>query len=79
MNRTTFETYVETQHASTLKPSDVVILDNLSRHKSEKAKAILKARGAWFLFAPPCSPNLNPIETPSQNSRQTSPHRRKDH
>lgn len=48
MNRTTFETYVETQLAPTLQPGDVVILDNLSSHKSEKAKAILKARGAWF-------------------------------
>lgn len=62
MNRRTFETYVETQLAPTLRPGDVVILDNLSSHKSEKAKAILKARGAWFLFLPPYSPDLNPIE-----------------
>src|ERR1017187_4508003 len=38
------------------------ILDNLSSHKSEKAAAILKERGAWFLFLPPYSPDLNPIE-----------------
>lgn len=62
MNRATFETYVETQLAPTLNPGDVVILDNLSSHKSEKAKAILKARGAWFLFTPPYSPDLDPIE-----------------
>jgi transposase len=62
MNRTLFETYVETQLAPTLQPGDVVILDNLSSHKSEKAKAILKERGAWFLFLPPYSPDLNPIE-----------------
>lgn len=43
MNRTAFETYVETQIAPTLNPGDVVILDNLSSHKSEKARAILKA------------------------------------
>lgn len=42
MNRATFETYVETQLAPTLNPGDVVILDNLSSHKSEKAKAILR-------------------------------------
>ena len=30
--------------------------------QSEKAKAILKQRGAWFLFLPPYSPDLNPIE-----------------
>jgi transposase len=41
---------------------NIVILDNLSSHKSEKAKAILKERGAWFLFLPPYSPDLNPIE-----------------
>jgi transposase len=40
----------------------MVILDNLSSHKSEKAAAILKERGAWFLFLPPYSPDLNPIE-----------------
>ena len=62
MNRVIFETYVETQLAPTLKPGDVVILDNLSSHKSEKAAAILKERGAWFLFLPPYSPDLNPIE-----------------
>jgi transposase len=62
MNRTTFETYVETQLAPTLNPGDVVILDNLPSHKSEKAIAILRARGAWFLFTPPYSPDLNPIE-----------------
>ncbi len=62
MNRTIFETYVETQLAPTLQPGDVVILDNLSSHKSQKAKAILKECGAWFLFLPPYSPDLNPIE-----------------
>lgn len=62
MSRAIFEAYVETQLAPTLQPGDVVILDNLSSHKSERANAILKARGAWFLFLPPYSPDLNPIE-----------------
>jgi transposase len=62
MNRHIFEAYVETQLAPTLKPGDMVILDNLSSHKSERAAAILKERGAWFLFLPPYSPDLNPIE-----------------
>ena len=62
MNRNIFETYVETQLAPTLSPGDVVILDNLSSHKSEKAKDILRMRGACFLFLPPYSPDLNPIE-----------------
>jgi len=62
MNRRIFEIYVETQLAPTLNPGDVVILDNLPSHKSDKASAILKQRGAWFLFLPPYSPDLNPIE-----------------
>ena len=62
MNRVIFETYIETQLAPTLKPGDVVILDNLGSHKSEKAAAVLRERGAWFLFLPPYSPDLNPIE-----------------
>ena len=62
MNRRIFDTYVETQLAPTLQPGDAVILDNLPSHKSAKAEAILKQRGAWFLFLPPYSPDLNPIE-----------------
>jgi transposase len=62
MNRVTFEIWVETQLAPTLQSGDVVILDNLSSHKSQKANDILRQRGAWFLFLPPYSPDLNPIE-----------------
>ena len=61
MDRQIFDTYVETQLAP-LQPGDVVILDNLPSHKSAKAEALLKQRGAWFLFLPPYSPDLNPIE-----------------
>ena len=56
MNREIFDTYVETQLAPTLQMGDVVILDNLPSHKSAKAEAALKQRGAWFLFLPPYSP-----------------------
>lgn len=62
MNRKRFESYVETQLAPTLRKGDVIILDNLSSHKSPKAAEILKDIGAWFLFLPPYSPDLNPIE-----------------
>lgn len=57
-----FDTYVQTQLAPTLKPGDVVILDNLNVHKSPRAKKALAERGAWFLFLPRYSPDLNPIE-----------------
>jgi transposase len=53
---------VETQLAPTLSHGDVVILDTLPAHKSEKAAPCLKQKGAWFRFLPPYSPDLNPIE-----------------
>ena len=62
MDRAAFDAYVETQLALTLQPGDIVILDNLSVHKSPRAAQMLKARGAWFLFLPQYSPDLNPIE-----------------
>lgn len=62
MNKLLFETYVETQLAPTLSPGEIVILDNVAFHKSAKAEAVIKQRGAWLLFLPPYSPDLNPIE-----------------
>lgn len=62
INRAAFDTWVETQLAPTLSKGDVVILDNLAVHKSARAAECLKERGAWFLFLPPYSPDLNPIE-----------------
>lgn len=62
INRDLFDLYIETQLAPTLQPGDVIILDNLSVHKSPKAAQILKDIGCWFLPLPPYSPDLNPIE-----------------
>jgi transposase len=62
MNRLIFDTYVETQLAPTLNKGDVVILDNLAAHKSPAAEKAIRDRGAWMLFLPPYSPDLNPIE-----------------
>ena len=62
MNRAIFETWVETQLAPALSAGDVVILDNLSAHKSQRAEHAVRAKGAWLLFLPPYSPDLNPIE-----------------
>tara|TARA_R110001583_G_scaffold87108_2_gene227124 strand:+ start:3007 stop:3537 length:531 start_codon:yes stop_codon:yes gene_type:complete len=62
MNGTAFHTYIETQLAPLLEPGSIVVLDNLSTHKSAKAAAALKEKGCWFLFLPPYSPDLNPIE-----------------
>lgn len=62
INRDLFDLYVETRLAPTLQCGDVVILDNLSSHKSPKASATLRNIGCWFLPLPPYSPDLNPIE-----------------
>lgn len=62
MNSRIFETWIDTQLAPTLSQGDVVILDNVGFHKSERAKELVKAKGAWLLFLPPYSPDLNPIE-----------------
>ncbi|QJS31953.1 hypothetical protein RLTA1_32080 (plasmid) [Rhizobium leguminosarum bv. trifolii TA1] len=39
-----------------------VILDNVGFHKSDRADQLVKAKGAWLLFLPAYSPDLNPIE-----------------
>jgi transposase len=62
MNAEMFDLYTKTQLVPTLRPGDVVILDNLSSHKSPAAAATLRDMGAWFLFLPPYSPDLNPLE-----------------
>jgi transposase len=62
MNGRIFETWVETQLAPTLSKGDIVILDNVAFHKSERARQLVRAKGAWLLFLPPYSPDLNPIE-----------------
>lgn len=62
MNVTAFAAYVKAELAPALKPRTVVILDNLSVHKNAEAAKALREAGCWFLFLPPYSPDLNPIE-----------------
>jgi transposase len=62
INRRSFLAYVEQFLVPTLKPGDVVILDNLSSHKGALIRKAIRAVGARLLFLPPYSPNLNPIE-----------------
>jgi transposase len=57
-----FEAYVERFLAPTLKPGQVVILDNLGAHKSEKVKQLIESRAASVIFLPAYSPDFNPIE-----------------
>ena len=62
MDGPAFDAYVRTQLAPRLRRGDVVILDNLNVHKSPRAAEALAEQGAWFLFLPKYSPDLNPIE-----------------
>lgn len=62
INGEAFDTYVTTQLAPLLKPGDVVVWDNLNVHKSPRAADAVRERGAWVLFLPRYSPDLNPIE-----------------
>jgi transposase len=62
MNGAWFLAYVQQVLAPTLKPGDVVIMDNLAAHKSTPVRDAIEAVGARLLFLPPYSPDLNPIE-----------------
>ena len=53
---------VEQQSAPTLRPGDVVVLDNLSSHKRAGVRAAIEGAGGRLLYLPPYSPDLNPIE-----------------
>ena len=57
-----FATYVERCLAPTLRPGDVVVLDNLSCHKTAEASRLIAATGAELRLLPAYSPDLNPIE-----------------
>jgi len=46
----------------TLRPGDIVVLDNLGSHKGASVRRAIRAAGAHLLFLPPYSPDLNPIE-----------------
>ena len=58
----TFTGFCEHFLAPTLHPGDLVVLDNLSSHKSSAAVRAVEAVGARMVYLPPYSPDLNPIE-----------------
>jgi transposase len=62
MTTLAFETYLQAELLPTLQRGDIVLLDNLSAHKSAEAQRLIEARGARLLFLPPYSSDLNPIE-----------------
>jgi transposase len=62
INQRAFEAYVEQILVPELKPGDIVVMDNLSSHKSPAVRTAIEAAGAELRFLPPYSPDFNPIE-----------------
>lgn len=62
INTERFLAWVQQALAPTLNPGDVVIMDNLSSHKSPAIRKAIRETGARLFFLPPYSPDLNPIE-----------------
>jgi transposase len=62
INGERFHAYVEQLLVPTLKPGDVVILDNLGSHRGKAVRKAIRDVGARLVFLPKYSPDLNPIE-----------------
>ncbi len=62
INGEAFQLYVEKVLVPTLRPGDIVIMDNLGSHKGKAARRAIRAAGAQLFFLPKYSPDLNPIE-----------------
>ena len=57
-----FEVYVEQLLAPSLRPGQIVILDNLSIHLGPRVRQAIEAKGCRLLFLPAYSPDFSPIE-----------------
>lgn len=62
MNGDVFRAYVQQQLVPTLKPGDIVIMDNLAAHKVAGVRDAIESVGAQLVYLPPYSPDFNPIE-----------------
>lgn len=62
MTTETFEWYIRHELAPRLRPGQVVVLDNLSAHKSASIRQAIESQGCDLLFLPPYSPDFTPIE-----------------
>ena len=57
-----FEAYVQHFLAPTLRPGQIVVMDNLAAHKTDRVRELIEERGCKLWFLPAYSPDLNPIE-----------------
>ncbi len=62
INGERFQLYVDDVLVPTLKPGDIVVMDNLGSHKGKAVRRSIRAAGARLFFLPKYSPDLNPIE-----------------
>ena len=62
MDAVAFEAYVAQGLVPALPRGSIVVMDNLSAHKSTGIAAMVRAAGAELRYLPPYSPDLNPIE-----------------
>lgn len=57
-----FQAFIEQELVPNLRKGDIVVMDNLSAHKTAKVRAMIEGVEAKVLFTPPYSPEFNPIE-----------------
>ncbi len=62
MNGEAFVAYIRQVLAPTLRPGDIVVMDNLPAHRRSEVRHDIEAAGAILHYLPPYSPDLNPIE-----------------
>ena len=62
VNGERFQEYLRDYLCATLRPGDIVVMDNLRAHKVQGVQEIIASVGATVLYLPPYSPDLNPIE-----------------
>ena len=62
IDNATFCAYIDQALVPTLRPGDVVVLDNLAAHKQPEVRVAIERAGALLRFLPPYSPDFNPIE-----------------
>jgi len=62
MTTLAFEAYVAQVLVPTLRPGQIVVLDNLSTHTSQRTRTMIEAAGCTLHFLPPYSPDFSPIE-----------------
>jgi transposase len=70
VDRPVFETFVARVLVPSLRPGQIVVLDNLSVHKSARARILIEDAGCHLVFLPTYSPDLNPIEQAFAKTKQ---------